>query len=87
MISSLRSEVTGLHRKAARADASCLLRVVADPDDGPASRVLLEPTPDEALDRPGCTPIQRGRRLVQEQDCGVELDGAKEGHDLGLAAG
>jgi hypothetical protein len=77
MISSLRSEVTGLHRKAARADASCMFRVVADPYDGSAFRVLVEPMPDEALDRPGCTLIQRGRRLIQEQDCGVEPDNAK----------
>src|SRR5215831_11441260 len=82
----LRSELAASHREPARGDPAHSLRVMADPDKGPGLGVLFQPPPDEALDRLAGALVERGGRLIQQEDGRVELDGAEQGHDLGLAA-
>src|SRR4051812_46227750 len=45
------------------------------------------PAAEEPLDGPGGLPIERGGRLVQQEDLRVELDRAEQRDDLGLPAG
>src|SRR4051812_834959 len=86
MTSRLRSELAASHHEPARGDPPGSLRVVADPDKSPGLRVLFEPPPDEALERLARALVERGGRLIQEEDGRVELEGAEQDDDLGLAA-
>src|SRR5438045_3877822 len=87
MTSRLRSELAGSHYEPTCGDSSCSLRIVADPDKSPGLRFFFQPPPDEALDHLARALVERGGGFIQQEDGRVELDGAEQGHDLGLAAG
>jgi hypothetical protein len=69
-------------------DAVCevedVVDVVADQED--ADAVLLQLF-DELADLRRFLRAKRGRRLVHDQDAGIEEDGARNRHRLALAAG
>ena len=58
---------------------------MADPNHRPLA-VLGQPAVDQLFDRRRGRAIQGGRRLVEEQDRGIELQRPDQGRDLDLAA-
>ena len=58
--------------------------VVADEED--ADALVLE-LADQVADLRRLGRAERGRRLVHDQDAGVEVDRARDGHGLALPAG
>src|SRR5207249_4136721 len=57
------------------------------PEEGPLAGCLREPAADQVLDGLHGALVEGCGGLVQEQDRGIELEGAKQGDELRLAAG
>ena len=73
-----------LHHRQAVGEIEDVVDVVADQDDAdPLARQFA----DQRADLAGLLRSERRRRLVHDQDPGVEVDGAGDGHRLALAAG
>ena len=73
-----------LHHGDAVGQIEDVVNVVADQED--ADAFLLELL-DEVAHLGGLGGTERGGRLVHDQDAGVEVDRAGDGHRLALAAG
>lgn len=58
---------------------------MAHPNEGPIRLTL--PVPDDRFDQVHRISVEGGGRLVQQQDCRVELDRPEQGDDLAFAAG
>src|SRR5947199_4564910 len=66
------------------ADGVCVVRVVGDEDDGDSAIASLE---DVLQHDTGLLDAERRRRLVENQDAGPEVDGARDRDRLALTAG
>ena len=77
----------GLHHEPHRADPRGLGRIVRDPQVRAGVGRRVEPCADERLDRARRFGVERGRRLVEQQHVGVELQHAQQRGDLRFAAG